>query len=361
MIARYLDRSGSYPIDLHFSTVTVSKRFSFLDIDRLYTLLIPYLPRCRTISMIGDRGTDSTVLGLLKMLSQRALPLLEQFSVELGGVTYKKPFSDLVAPSLKELRLCGCNLLFNVPMDGITTLHLAVRITHSRFREALMLCRALKVLAIYDNHIYDWPVPSALQPLPVNSLISLQIYGDMQAVPELLFSFEAPNLVDLAVTPMVAEDFMALSRYLDSCSTKFPSLRALTLAPHRPHSYKALPIVSKLFPNVERFTLVTIEDGPFALTFVNLVEGNILFPHLSILALRGLDHRTEVLLMEMIAFRKAQGYALRLLQLDSQSAHRIHRSLPYLKTQVAVEVCDVWDIRRREALPNAGLDRIVGL
>lgn len=360
MITTYLNRSGSYPIDLFFSTATTGVRPPCLDVDRLYTLLVPYLARCRTISMIGDRSTDSTVLGLLQMLSQSALPLVERFSVELGESTYKKTSCDLDTPSLKELRLYGCNLLFNVPMDGITTLHLAVRISHSRFREALTVCRALKVLAIYDNHIYDWPVPSAPQPLPLNSLMSLQIYGDMQAVPELLFSLGAPNLTDLSVTPVVAEDFMALSRYLGSCSTKFPSLRTLTLAPHRPYSYKALPIASKLFPTVEHFTLVTMEDRPFALTFINLVEGNILFPHLSKLALRAIDCRTEALLIEMIEFRKAQGYALRLLQIDPQSVRGMHRSLSFLKTQVEVEVCDVWDIRMRGALSSAGFDRLAG-
>jgi hypothetical protein len=69
MIARYLDRPGSYPIDLSLSTVTQTKRFSFLDVDRLYDLLLPYLPRCRMISVTGDRGTDPTVLGLLNMFS----------------------------------------------------------------------------------------------------------------------------------------------------------------------------------------------------------------------------------------------------------------------------------------------------
>jgi hypothetical protein len=81
MIARYLDRPGSYPIDLSLSTVTQTKRFSFLDVDRLYDLLLPYLPRCRMISVTGDRGTDPTVLGLLNMFSQRALPILEHWKV----------------------------------------------------------------------------------------------------------------------------------------------------------------------------------------------------------------------------------------------------------------------------------------
>jgi hypothetical protein len=123
------------------------------------------------------------------------------------------------------------------------------------------------------------------------SLVSLQIYGSMQAVQELLFSIAAPNLADLVVSPIVTEDFMALSRYVDSSSTRFPSLRTgtLTFAPHRTHSYKAPPLATKLFPTVEHFTLVAMYDRPFALTFMNVMEGNILFPHLSTLALSSIQ------------------------------------------------------------------------
>ena len=347
LLGAYLNRSGSCSIDLSIYLRYHTNPTGFDDIRWVIALcstLSPHLHRCHSISMVchGDWGTRDK---LLQMFSVEPFPCLQRFAIDGPSSALQ-----LTASTLDELRIKNPLSTFpELQVDSITVLHLdTTPFNYNSLCDLLLRCPALNVLALYNYNYNGWPDPPLANVIYLPNLRSLQLYAVCVSVlvSGMLLFIDAPNLVELTIAPVGPNDLRLLWPWGDS--PKFTSVKSLTVATTEPIDYEVLPFAYQCFPSVENLTLPVMYDKPFARMFTGLVKGRILWPQLRTLSLRGIDHLTEDLVLQMVQFRKSAGFPLETLYLDSESLGMY--SLPLLRREVMVNERDSWEVRRREAL-----------
>jgi hypothetical protein len=292
---------------------------------------------------LGDWGLRDK---LLELFSIEPFPRLQHFAISNPST-----FLQLTTPALEQLRIKNCVGVPEVRMDGITVLHLdTYLLSYDSLCDILLRCPALTVLALYDKcgRRPFWPQILPINVISLPNLHSLQLYAASSSISGKLLFINAPNLDDLIIAPVGHKDLISFfARW--GPYRKFPLLKSLTVTLAEPIDYDFLPLAFKAFPAVENLTLPNVYDEQFSRMFAALlVDGEIIWPRLRTLALRGIDRLTEDAVLQMVRFRKNQGYPLDTLYLDYDSLRMY--SLSSLVRQLVVKERDVWEIRRREAM-----------
>lgn len=352
LLSIYLDRSGSHSLDLSILLRHHNQPTGFGDIRSvaaLCSILGPHLYRCHSIS-IESYGNWGARDKLLDLFSAQSFPHLQRFAID-------SPYPSLMlaGSNLTELRIRNwfsslSGLPFKLFTDNITVLHLdAEHLEYSLLYSLLTKCPALSTLALYNDCTISWPTVHTPNLILLSDLHSLQLYAfSITATRMLLVSLIAPNLDDLVIAPVKQNGLRNLQYEfldVDNKTPKFPRLKSLTMAPATAADYNVLLAASRCFPSVVDLTLPNMHYKPFAHLFTS---GKVLWPQLRTLALRGIDRKTEELVVKMVQFRKSEGFPLDTLYLDFASLGVY--VLPFLRTQLSVRERDVWEIRRREAL-----------
>lgn len=356
-ISMYLERSGNYPFTLDCVWPTKFHADS-PEVTAVFSLVAINLPRCRRFSTRGNLNSDLITITIVKLFLDRELPLLQTFSIERAG--HSGAPINFIAPALTNLRLgMGCSLSLAFQFNSLTTLHFAIVMEYDQLVHILTSCPTLATLAVYDDLIRGWPDPEETSngtifdtPVTLHCLRSIQIYGNMRNVSELLLSISAPVLNNLVIAPIVANDLIALEGLYGKTPT-FPSLTSLTLAPAHGYAFEVLPIAHKCFPGVEHLAFANIYSHPFERYFCDS-DTALLWPDLKTIAFRGVGYAME-LIKRMVSLRRDRGHPLHKLYLDDASFH-IATDL-----QIVAERLDVWESFRREAFYEDDEDRFLGI
>ncbi|KAF9456913.1 hypothetical protein BDZ94DRAFT_1326633 [Collybia nuda] len=358
-ISMYLEGSGTWPFTLNCVWPEM------FDVDspeakEVFSLIGAHLARCRAFYSKGFLTSDllnQTSAAIFDLFMNRELPLLEAFSMERINTTSLVNFVSPVLTNLRLGRVCYISPDFH--FASLTTIHLAIDMEYDEFIHIMKSCRRLVTLAVYDDLITGWPDIDQDEdtpfPAPVflPELRSIQIYGNMRSVSELLWSISAPLFTDLVIAPVVANDLMSLGDFCKKGST-FPLLTTLTLAPAHGYAFEVLPIAYKCFPKLEHLAFANIYAEPFQRFFCDESE-DLLWPHLKTFALRGLGPLAATPLEKMVSLRKGRGHPLEKLYLDETSL-RVVADL-----DVEVECRDVWGFYQRDAFHQDEVDRFLGI
>jgi hypothetical protein len=363
-IDAYLKHSGSHPFRLGCvwpSTLDVDP--TSLEMSEMNSLIASNVHRCRGVSIRGDQDSDvfnSITNKLVYLFMGRDLPLLEDFSLDRAGASVVINFN---APSLKHLHLGGLpSISWDFSSNSLTVLHLAINLEYNQFIDFLTSCPLLVELAVYDDHINEWPevdVGLFESRVTLLHLHSLQIYGNMRDVSELLLSVSAPELYELVIAPIASNDLTGLTDFVNDQPTRFSSLKSLILAPAHGYAFEALPMASRYFPGVEHLAFANIYFDPFKQCFCD-DDGPFLFPKLKTIALRGVGEQRAYLIRQMVSFRKDRGHPVETLYVDPLSFHDVTRGGPST-IQANIEKRDVWVKFQQGALHFDDEDRFVGL
>lgn len=317
---------------------------------KLCELLSPHIPRCHSILIGGTFvGTTPMLVKILEGVSAYPLlPHLEHFTLRVDDADVAEDrsqrLSTLRTPLLRDIRLAGYGLTCRPSLTYATTLHLsAVNITfeYTEFRQLLVSAPSLETLVIYDDLIEGHPLPFILDDIEMSELRSIQIYGNMRSVSEVLLCISAPRLEDLVIAPVILNDIEKLH---DHFPNKFTALKSLTFAPAHAHAFQTFPLASVCFPMIEHLTLANVYPSVFLSYFTRIDP--ILWPNLRSLAMREVNTTIGHDLQLVIDTRQRAGHPLSTLYLDSVSSSS---SSPWFEGKLKLEVRDDWLIRRQSA------------
>ncbi|KAF8228791.1 hypothetical protein L208DRAFT_225106 [Tricholoma matsutake] len=314
-------------------------------IIELCQVVVPHISRCRSIFIRTDEHFASLFDTLHIQLCNLAAPLLERFFLQIPDIfleAHLEPIFTLGAPMLSYVHLSQPDILCQrLPFHNLSVLHLeAEDIDFSQWLTVVSQCPRLETLAIYGR----LKVETEMEPLLLPHLRSLELYGEMNVVADVLLVVSAPILECLVIAPYDITDLGPLEE--NSCHQRFAHLKSVTLAPFR-HSIKiSLQLASEYFPSVVDVSLIGRDPLTLIDTLANLDDdGNIIFPNMRSLALRNLPSTIETDLCNMVAFRYSKDRPLHTLYLDNKSMR--HMSGLQLKETIELVELDKWAILRQ--------------
>ncbi|KAF9463970.1 hypothetical protein BDZ94DRAFT_1257896 [Collybia nuda] len=377
IIRLFLKRSKSCPIDLRLQTPSVvlgmvmSPATVNNTASRLCEIIEPHIPRCRSISIRGELERTSPMLyTVLNTIRASRVPILEKCFLHIEGMSefddddvQALPLFHHGAPALQSIRLMGPKMLSrHLPHTQVTTLHLGAGETRSmsyqEFSSTLKSCPLLHTLAVYDDLVIGFWPDNAVLDLPY--LRSLEMYGTITTVSDILSTISAPQLKDLVIAPVVMDDLANFhSQQVSAPDVKFPAVKSLTLSPASTYSFGIMGLASDCFPAVEQLTIPNIHEDSFIDAFTETSTAATLWPHLTALALRNIDASNAASIPEVVSFRRRIGHPLQTLYLDYDSLTRIALMLPQLENNIDVVELDIWSIQRRDD-PSFDIPHFVG-
>ncbi|TFK71835.1 hypothetical protein BDN72DRAFT_410328 [Pluteus cervinus] len=441
------DHTGSSHLQLRERESSSRKISRFLhNKTEICGLISSCLPRCRSIKISGTFYNAGPLLdSILQLFEGVDVPTLQSFSLEGDSFDESRdpricrrlfsgrPDGALAhdgipthdgdvparnahygAPELREVRLGGFGILHCSlpPTTSLKTLHLAAGISvlnYTVFKSILEMCPELMTLLVYDDLVYHWPaglgvggtggnggglagtgVGGGQGEIYLPSLRSLQIYGNMRSVSQLLMSVYAPELEDLVIAPVVMDDLTRLEGRMRGTGEGvggvrvggqecFPKLKMLTLAPAHAAAFKALNLAATCFPSIMTLVLSNVYIKPFVDTFTSTgaTEGDdlrgVIWPNLEVLGMRDMGKSsTEEAICEVVKWRKERGVGLKEVWVDVDSGSvdgdEKGKGVGGMKKKawlegeggVKVRVRDEWNVKRRFAMYSDEEDRFVG-
>lgn len=377
IIRLFLKRSKSCPIDLRLQTPSVALGIVMSPATvnstarRLCKIIEPHIPRCRSISIRGELERTSPMLyTVLNTIRASRVPILEKCTLHIEGMSefddddvQALPLFHHGAPALHNIRLMGPKMLSrHLPHTQVTTLHLGAGDTRGmsfqEFSSTMRSCPLLHTLAVYDDLIVGFWPDNAVLDFPF--LRSLEMYGTITTVSDILSTISAPLLEDLVIAPVVMDDLANFQAQQASAqSLKFPAVKSLTLSPASTYSFGVMSLASDCFPAVEQLTIPNIHQDSFTAAFTETTTTSTLWPKLKTLALRNIDTSNAASLPTVVSSRRRIGHPLQTLFLDYDSLIRIAPMLPQLENDVDVIEQDIWFLRRRDD-PSHEISHFVG-
>ncbi|TFK64711.1 hypothetical protein BDN72DRAFT_253932 [Pluteus cervinus] len=349
----YLERSRACPIDL-FLGIPEDNPPKKEQLMQLLEILIPHFSRCRILD-IASGDVVEPLHHLIRLLVSFEMPELECFTfvVEEGTNPTSQAGDDSLptlfsghAPKLKQVRLGGPTITrYKLPLTNVTTFHLAAaywQIPFDTLVSMLAECPALQTLATYDDVIDEWPDQYWGQ-IDLPHLKSLQIYGDMRHVSELLLAIVAP-IENLTVAPVIRDDFIELDSWLIGHQSNYAAtLRTLTLAPSLKNS---LPFAASCFPLIENLVLVNFRPKILLQLFIDSTP--FVWPNLQRMSVRNLNKAAVVVLKTIIEHRQYIDLPLKKLRVDRASWRRT--DMKWFTERLEVEIRDDWMVQRENLL-----------
>ncbi|TFK37719.1 hypothetical protein BDQ12DRAFT_137888 [Crucibulum laeve] len=335
-----LFRSSLHPIYLCIFSDKEEYPSCGIELDFLQELIVPHLPRCRSIKFVSNYiRTDHSILRTLFLNSGSIFyPFLEDFYIECN-VRHLQPHVERSvspgnnAPKLRHFYLDGERLLpYTPPLKNVTTLHLANMkdildvIRHCPLLETLWICDA------YTGWVDD------RDPYEHSSLRSLHIFGS-DCVSKFLLYLVAPKLEDLVIPSVSFRDLTVLHSCTDVGSPRFPSLKSLALPLTVRDFSAALALAAHCFPTIETLILPYLRPRDFIEGFSQSIERTV-FARLTSLAIREVDTKGEAAISELVLRRKLQGCPLRMIFVDGSSYQ--NSLLANLGTEVEIKEKDLW-------------------
>ncbi|TFK37720.1 hypothetical protein BDQ12DRAFT_607069 [Crucibulum laeve] len=338
----YLHRSSLHPIDL-FILAYPKDYPSFKEIESnvVEELLVPHLPRCRSIKVVSHNvNTDHSLLCTLFSHSMIIhFPSLERIQIEdnicIPEAHIEGNFSLVSdAPKLWHAILIGHGLIpYIPPLTNVTTLHLAE--TES-ILDVIHHCPVLETLWVYETEA-DWVDDHVPHAHP--SLRSLCLFNGVHCVSQLLLYLIAPNLEELIIAPVAFSNLSLLHSRTDAGTPRFPGLKSLTMSLSPTDCAATMALAAHCFPNIETLILPYLYPRHFVEVFSQSIERKV-FAELTSLAVREVDETGEAAISEVILRRKLQGRPLRKIFVDGNSYRK--RLLGNLGTEVEIEERDLW-------------------
>ncbi|KAG5636795.1 hypothetical protein H0H81_006816 [Sphagnurus paluster] len=362
IIALFLARSKACPIHLNLTiptiafgnllTPTVVNASAYILCD----MVAQHIPRCRKITIKGDFNRLEPLLdAIMSTIHPSKAPHLEQLVLQVTGTSdFLAGFSAplfIESPKLNHLRITSPMVPCLPSLEHVTSLHLALGNTNgiefATLAALAKLCPCLETLALYDDVVCSpWPEAATVD-LP--SLRSLQVYGTFTSVSDLLKVISAPLLENLVIAPILARDLLEYHNHVVASKPTLPKLKSITLSPVSPSGFALLAMAAECFPYVERLTIPNIHPDSFRDIFTD-ADAEVIWPHLSEIALRNIDSESMETLFSIISFREAVGQPLRKLCLDRRSLQRIGPVMHALPWNIEIVESDVWFSLRDEDL-----------
>ncbi|TFK64724.1 hypothetical protein BDN72DRAFT_881359 [Pluteus cervinus] len=357
----FLSRSSSYPITLSISGTASTRIQTFTPEEfrawavKCAIILSAHIHHCRSLSIVEHWAEADTLSKLIEVLALVPAPMLQELIVT-PEFTVNHPFHKLQPnifeggiPSVTRAQFTLTGLYHcTIPFSGITELHLGgagdLFLSFPRFCSLVEECTQLTTLGIYNNVVEIFPQPYQ-RSCHLPNLLSLQIYGTMNAVSELLLCLSVPNLAELAVIPIVIEDFkLLLSRTLTEPKTLFPRVTRLFMAPTVYHSgmtEDSIYAAMTCFPNVEHLLLVNFNTKAFSYAFTSDDRGRpVPWPELRTISIRNVTEATEHTINKFLEHRATSGFPIPTIQIDPESVQviKIRKTRP----RFAYEIGDPW-------------------
>jgi hypothetical protein len=187
-----------------------------------------------------------------------------------------------------------------------------------------------------------------VEPFILPHLRSLELYGEMTVVADVLLAVVAPSLESLVIAPFSTLDLEQLHDQEGLGPKKYATLRSVTLGPFVNTLDESLRLASECFPNVVDVTLIGRKSDILIGALEN-VDETLIFPNMRSLALRNLYPANEYLLRSLVASRNSRGMPLHTLYLDEASLQRMS-NLRQLHDTIKVVELDKWSILRQRSM-----------
>jgi hypothetical protein len=351
-----LDRAST--LALHATSKNTVHDNSDVGIDQLCNILVPHIPRCRSISILTDKHHGFLPDTLLERFRDMEAPLLEQFFLQTPSYslvrTDTRQILPLGAPMLSCVHLIQRGITgWHLPFTSLTTLHLQVDlgVKVSHFFAMISQCLLLETLAIYDGFSVDHQ--QAIH-FTLPHLRSLQLYGDIMCVGDILLGISAPVLECLVIAPFHCVDLRPRHSPEGPAPNKFLALTSIMLSPYCEPEHPvedSLRLASEWFPNLTDVTLFGKAPHVLIEALGNITEGDICFPNMRSLALRNISPRFlgTIALRNLISLRISKDKPLQVLYLDRKSMDET-KDMQWLHDKVDVVELDKWSILRESSL-----------
>ena len=287
MLAAYLQRSRSFPIDL-----TCDLEPNPPDDDSqnehvigLWKMVVPHAARWRRLSI-----EVNCISLIVDSISALFVPFLERLEITSRTEISRETFSIFRggAPALKSLLFVGVTLnSCRPPLDSLTYLTLSESrsyILYSQFLDILAALPCLEDLGLFGSIVTDWPVYPTIK-IELPALATFRLANPPTPMCSPFFTIVAPTLRSLSLYGIFRGDFpQALTG--DRIHANFPSIQSLTLM--IPKSVMIETSVAHEFPAITHLTLLGVDPHNTILQQLlheNHPTGSLVWPNLHTITL----------------------------------------------------------------------------
>ncbi|KAF9002110.1 hypothetical protein BDQ17DRAFT_1357457 [Cyathus striatus] len=327
----WLGRSQNYPLDLSIVVCSdICDKFGESSVGgpdwtKLYKVLALHIPRCDSLKISAEESGRALV-NIIEFVGSIHLPILWKLVV-IGPKHQARDYADnpilqlnlgALDSILEDVRLQGiATFICRPPLQNITTLHIALGPSSAiEFRQIIVSCPLLSTLAVFQNIPLKWRWSG--NAINVPKLGSLQFYGGLCDVAEILPLLDCPELEELTVAPVYSRDLVRLYDALRTKS-KFQKIKSLAIVPSTNDTYGTITMAAALFSGVERLTLPYVYDkAEFTYTF-NFETRRGSWPLLKDITFNGIDKGSEDMLCSTARYRADVGKPFKRVFLDTFS------------------------------------------